>query len=917
MTDRHWAEVWKVYCEIRNASEGQRSTTLLSLPNGIREEVQELLEQSEAVSQFSQIEPAKPAPQYRFGDEIGRYVITGLIGEGGFGCVYSAHDKDLRRSVAIKVLSSQGGELGKGLVEEARLASALNHPNILTIHETIEIAGQQAMVMEFVAGQSLRRELAERKGPLPLESAIGYGRQIAQALGAAHAVKIVHRDVKPENILIRPDGYLKLVDFGLASARLPEDVHSWQPFHGTLRYTSPEQLKGAASSPASDIFALGLVLYEMVTGVHPFWKGTPIETAGAIASQAPLPPSRYVAAIPIALNQLIPTMLEKDPARRPPAAAVLEILGNVSSRPAGKTRQWMPAAAALVAAAAGAAAWLWWRTPPPVAIQLTTVPLTGNSGREREPAISSDGRFVVCEWQPNIGAPFKTLVREIGSEAIQELPIEPPFAWVPGTDRIGFKRSSGTSHSLYTISRQGGPSERVFSTNRDFSLMQWSPDRRFIVYLSGPGTDQRGALFLYTVATGEHQRLVLPDADQYLEGVFAISPDGKHLAFRRHTQGLSSDVYLTDFPQPGNLRRLSFLDTPGGETIAWLRDGSGLVSSSFQGADYSLWLHPVIRPGPATRLTSLGVQVWGLNAALSINRLAWQNAYDDANIWRVPAAGGQAERVIASPLRDADVAVSATGMLAFRSDRSGFPELWLAGPGGSSQRRMTTIGGLAGSPRWTTDGRRLAFDARHKGKQGDIFVVDCEPAAIRCGSPQQLTDDPEADALPNWSRDGKFVYFTSRRSGAWQVWRVPASGLDRTAVQITAGGGFYAAESDDGQWLYYSRTDTEPPALWRKRLGGKLPFDSPGEMVLTMDPWSVDTWEFRGNEIFYQLISARLPGSIEAFDLRTRRTRQVFEAGSAPITRGLSVSPDGKWVYFARTDHSESNVVYADYEVLK
>lgn len=933
MTGPRWTEVWRVYCELRDSSSADRSEALGSLPDDIREEVQQLLEQGDAVSQVSQFgktasaNPSSPAhPQIPPGTEIGRYVITGLIGAGGFGRVYSAHDKDLRRGVAIKILSAGSNLKDKRVVEEARLASALNHPNILTIYETIEVDGQPAIVMEFVAGSSLRAELAKSKGPLPLSSVIAYGLQISRALGAAHAVGIVHRDVKPENILIRPDSYLKLVDFGLASARVPaaassSDVPGWQPFQGTLSYASPEQLKGPAASPASDIFALGMVLYEMAAGVHPFRMGTPLETAGAISSAPPSPPNRLSKGLPVELNQLILSMLEKDPALRPTASDVTRRLAALSVQPGGTARpKWVLVAAAagiLAALAGGALAWrLWLRTPPSLAIRLKTTPLTGREGREREPAISGDGRFVVFEWQQRIDGPYRTLVREIGSEDSVELPIAPPFAWVPRTDRIGFKRTTGDSHSLYTISRKGGSEEKVFTVSRDFYQMQWAPDGSSVVYLSENGTGA-GTLFQFTPATGEHRQISFPTPDTRGETAFAISADGRKIAFRRATKAESSDIYVSDFPQPSNLRRLSFLEAPGSDNIVWLRDGSGLISSTFLDANYSLWLYPILGAAPPTKLTSLGVDAYGLDAASGSNRLVWQNSYDDENIWRVSTAGGRAERVIASPLRDADPAVAASGMIAFRCESSGFPELWLAGPAGAPPRKLTSMEGLVGSPRWSPDGRKLAFDARPKRNRSDIFVADCDPVAVRCGTPRQITWDAAADALPNWSHDGNSVYFASQRSGDWQLWRTRADGSDRSAVQVTSEGGFYSAESHDGRWLYYSRIDSpQTTGVWRQRLGAKLPLDSPGEMILPLAYEMTDTWNLHGSEILYTAIDLRQSGSIEAFDLHARRKRMVFAAGQAPIRRGLSVSPDGKWAYFTRSDRTESNVVYVDYEVL-
>lgn len=934
MADRDWADVWKLYSQLRDSSEGERSAALASpaMPPEIREEVLALLEQSFAVSQSGsgllRSRTATPHPEYPPGTEFGRYVITGLLGEGGFGRVYSAHDKDLRRSVAIKILPApHDGRSSQDPLEEARSASALNHPNILTIHETIEIGGHPAIVMEFVQGRSLRGELTGANGrPLPLETATGYGAQIAQALAAAHAAGIVHRDIKPENILVRPDGYLKLVDFGLAAASGQNEGNGWQPFQGTLRYTSPEQLKGAASSPSSDIFSFGLVLYEMVTGVHPFREGTPVATAQSIAGQSADSPASRNPAIPKQLDRLIMSMLSKETALRPSAKQVADSLANrEAANPRASTRWTGRAAAAAFAVAVLAttvgvlAKWGPWTNTiaAPAGLRLKITPLTGNQGRERRPAISSDGRFVVFEWEESPGAPERTMVREIGSDRATELPVKGPFTWVPGTGRIAYRRrTSSGAYGLFTISRHGGDEQEVFSTPSYISAAVFSPDGKYVAYLA-PGKSST-ALFRFTIASKQHKQLSDPPSpgEQALE----LSHDGGQIAVRRG----SGDVYLSSFPEPTEWRRL-FANQTEGESLAWLRDGSGLVTSGFQGSNNSLWLHPFASPGAAIRLTGVGLEAFQVDAAADLNRLVWLHSVDDTNIWRMPASGGHSVRVAASLFRDSDVGVSSAGTLAFRSDRSGFPEIWVSGPNGEAQKRISSLEGFTGSPRWSADGRRLAFDSRQPRANGDIWVADCSGSPDSpCQKPVRLTSHAEADVLPNWSRDGRSLYFASHRTGSWQLWKLDASGSGSPLpepVQLSTDGGYFAMESADRQWLYYSRI--EPPevsGIWRRPLQGAIPFDSPGELVLPLIRSSTATWNLCGDEVFYQTFFHRSLGpqaqtEIVAFHLKTKRTRKIEPDGVTKISRGLAVTADCQSVYFSRLDRSESNVVWADYEV--
>jgi eukaryotic-like serine/threonine-protein kinase len=921
MTDRQWASVWKLYSELRDLTEAERRTMLAGsdLPPEVLQEVEALLEQATVVSQSAGSLPSLATdPGYDPGTEFGRYVITGIAGQGGFGRVYAAHDKDLRRSVAIKILSRRD----KRLLDEARAASALNHPNILTVHETIEINGYSAMVMEFVNGRSLRNELAATHAPLPLETVIRYGAQIAQALDTAHAAGIVHRDVKPENVLVRPDGYLKLVDFGLAAPASVEDPDRWQPFHGTLRYTSPEQLRGGTFTAASDIFSFGLVLYEMAAGIHPFRKETPMATADAIAKLSAEPPSRQNSAIPEHIDRLILSMLSKVPSQRPSAKQVAEAL---SRRPEpGQTKSKRARIATtgglgLLAIVGILAIWSN-RSAAPKELRLKTTPLTGNPGRERRPAISSDGRFVVFEWQESLEEPEKTIVREIGTDQSTVLPVKGPFAWVPGTDRIGYRKKTPGGTSLFTISRLGGPEEEVFTLS-NLGEMAWSPDGKQIAYISFLGSND-SKLFVYDIASKQHRQLKTPPQPTIVN--LAISPDGRQIAVR--SGATDSGIWVSSYPEPEQWRQVLAAETEG-EAMTWLRDGSALITSGFRGSNNSLWLHPLAAQGASTRLTSVGVEAFQVQAAIDRNRLVWLHSVDDSNIWKMPAAGGVAVRVVASLFRDSDVAVASSGNLAFRSDRSGYPEIWVAGPTGEGQKRVSGIEGFTGSPRWSADGRKLLFDSRPTGGTPDIWMAECG-TSLQCEKPFRITGHPEADALPNWSRDGRHFYFASRRSGSWQLWKASVPS-DKTAplpqpVQLTTDGGYFGTESATGDWLYYSRL--EPPevaGIWRIPMqGAKIPFEHPGEKVLALATSSTATWNVCGDEVFYQTFFHRSLGplartEIHAFNLKTKQDRDVKPDGVAKISRGLSVSADCKSVYFSRLDRSESNIVWADYEVVK
>ena len=268
------------------------------------------------------------------GATVGPYQVLGQLGAGGMGEVYRAHDARLGRDIALKVirraLVADGDvqeEAIDRLLREATLASALNHPNIVTIHETGVIGDDRFIAMELVEGRTLRQAAAEG---LPLERIVGVARQVAEALAVAHAAQIVHRDVKPDNVMVRPDGYIKLLDFGLARLHgLAVGAGSTAPgtdpglIVGTVGYMAPEQARGESAAPEADVFAMGVMLYELLTGRHPFMAASQLGTLHALMWETPEPPSHVNPDIPRAIEQLILDMLQKDPRLRPGAAEVL------------------------------------------------------------------------------------------------------------------------------------------------------------------------------------------------------------------------------------------------------------------------------------------------------------------------------------------------------------------------------------------------------------------------------------------------------------------------------------------------------------------------------------------------------------------------------------------------------------------
>jgi hypothetical protein len=279
------------------------------------------------------------------GARLGPYRILGAIGAGGMGEVYRAHDPRLARDVAIKVLPAASGSQDAlaRFEREARAVAALNHPNILAIHDVGADGALHFVVTELLEGHTLRERLAVR-GSLAPGEAVGYGVQIAQGLAAAHDRGIVHRDLKPENIFVTGDGRVKILDFGIALFGHPSaDTAGHPPLTrtglvvGTVGYMSPEQLLGRPATPRSDLFAFGVVMHELIAGVHPFKRGTVPEMQSAVLRDDPIALTQAVPGVPASIVRLLERCLEKEPAQRPESARDLAMFFEAMGGPAATT----------------------------------------------------------------------------------------------------------------------------------------------------------------------------------------------------------------------------------------------------------------------------------------------------------------------------------------------------------------------------------------------------------------------------------------------------------------------------------------------------------------------------------------------------------------------------------------------------
>ena len=790
------------------------------------------------------------------GSRLGPYEIVSPLGAGGMGEVYRARDTRLGREVAIKVLPADrlADEARRArFVQEARAASALNHPHIVTIHEIESAEGVDFIVMELVAGKTLDA-LIPRHG-MRLGEVLRIAIPVADALAAAHGAGIVHRDLKPANVMVTPEGVVKVLDFGLAKLTQAEEgggedattldaqARLSRPgtVAGTPAYMSPEQAAGGAVDARSDVFSFGAVLYEMVTGRRPFGGGSTAEILASLLKEQPKPPSEVAPEVPKELERIILHCLRKDPARRfqhmVDVKVELEELkeesdsGLTAPTVRAPLRRGLWVAAGLVGALAVATGgFLLWRSRRPEPPAPYLVPLTTTAGDENYPTFSPDGDQVAFAWNGEKGDNWDIYVKMVGSSEARRLTTDPAAdtlpSWSPDGRQIAFVRSSAGSYTgtIHVISPLGGADRKVSDQPVAVGQLSWSPDSRWLA---------TGAPFLYAlirsdlprgirlvdVSSGETRSVTAPPEPTY-HTYPALSPNGRRLAYASCSSGWAScHLEVSEFRSDGVAKGAARPVTRGGIApagLAWTRDGTSLVYGDAVSGN-RLWRVSLQGDEPPRQIESAGFNAAWPAIAASRDRLAFVRFQARWGIYRFEA-GRPAVAVVVYSFNDWNPHLSPDGSrIAFESNRGGAGhEIWLAAADGSNSTQLTHGPGLwQGSARWSPDGRRVAFDSYGEDGKSEIWTIDPDGGSLR-----RLTSSPAAHTMPTWSHDGRFVYFTSQRAGTETIWRVPVAGGPEEEVTHTGGG--RCEEAADGQTLFFQRASFgDSPLLGVSLAGGQ------------------------------------------------------------------------------------------------
>jgi Tol biopolymer transport system component len=693
------------------------------------------------------------------GKTISHFSIIEKLGEGGMGVVYKARDTHLDRVVAIKVLPPEkiaDSERKQRFVREAKAASSLNHPNIITVHEVGNEDGLDFIVMEYVAGKPLSH-LIGRKG-LKLGDTLKYGGQVADALAAAHAAGIIHRDLKPGNIMVTESGLVKVLDFGLA--KLAAESGPLAPTQtarqteegmivGTIAYMSPEQAEGKKVDARSDIFSFGSVLYEMITGERAFGGETKLSTLSAILDRDPLPPSAIARQTPSDLEKLVLRCLRKDPERRMQHIGDIKLAlrelkeesdsGKLALAPGelpypagGRLRHWWIRIALPALAMASVAALVFWvRRPIKPGDRSEWTQITNVPDAVSQPALSSDGRMIAFIRGPSTFAgPGQVYVKmlpegeavQLTNDSLQKM--SPVFS--PDGSRIAYTTVDSKQHWDTWIVPVLGGQPHLWLANA--SGLEWL-DKKHILFSEIKNNDVHMALVSADESRAVEHDVYVPPGDRGMAHRSSVSPDGKSALVVEMDRALWQPCKLVALAQGSLIQRVG--PAGGGCTsVAWSPDGKWMYFTS------------------------------GASGAF--------------HIWRQHFPNGKPEQITSGPTEEEGITMAPDGLSFITSVGSRQSSVWV---NNANTIRQVSFEGFSFDPKITPDAKRLCYrilrGALPTSDPSELRMVDLDsgrdepllPGLAVVGTPRRTYDI---------SPDGRQIVVSALGSkGEHRLWLVP------------------------------------------------------------------------------------------------------------------------------------------------
>jgi Tol biopolymer transport system component/tRNA A-37 threonylcarbamoyl transferase component Bud32 len=808
------------------------------------------------------------------GERLGPYEIVSAIGKGGMGEVWKARDPRLGRDVAIKISAQQFTDRFE---REARAIAALNHPNICTLFDV----GPNYLVMEFVTGATLADRI--RQGPIPFEEALSIAKQIADALDAAHEKNIVHRDLKPANVNIRPDGSVKVLDFGLAKSGETQEVTPDSPtmmtgtmtgiILGTAGYMSPEQARGQDVDKRADIWAFGVVLYEMVTGKRLFEGATVSDSLAAILKEEP-----DLTLAPEKTRRLLRRCLEKDPKRRlrdiGDAMTLLEVAPEpVHAASAAFRLAWFAVGAVgLVAMLLGAVAFIHFSEKPPVRdVVRFQIPAPEKSALNPAVIVSPDGRklaFIATGpdsrrhvWVRPLDSLDARIVADVGGGSIF------PF-WSPDSGSIGF----WTQSQLKKVEASGGSPQTLCDVTGTFGGGAWSRDGVIVFGQAGSGLRQVSA------DGGTPSPITTLDpARQEIRHTFpAFLPDGRHFVYlristNRENSGIFAGSLNAKPEQQSSLRiapaQREAVYVPSVESskngyLLFMREET-LMAQPFDTARMNLTGKPLPISEAVTNNNAYAVFSASSNGVLAYR--SDETASTAFAVYRpvwYDRQGKVGESLAGDTGRYTDLSLSPDGtrvavrrtdpQAAGKGGQIGNWDIWLHELARGVSTRLTFDRAVTGMPVWSPDGSSIVYASDRDG----LFDLYRKPSS-GAGNEESLLRSGENKLPADWSPDGRFLLYSALEGTRRDLWVLPLARDNRKPslyLKIDYNGGGPAQFSPDGRFVAYTSNESGRNEVYVQ----PFPVPSGGKWMISKDGGSQPRWRRNGKELFYVSAEAML-----------------------------------------------------------
>ena len=843
------------------------------------------------------------------GQSISHYKIISKLGEGGMGEVYRAIDTKLNRDVALKVLPeafAADRERMARFSREAQVLASLNHPNIATIHGLEENDGKQALVLELVEGQDLSERI--KHGAIPLEESLKFALQMAGALEAAHENGIIHRDLKPANVKITPDGTVKVLDFGLAKAFEPstgEPDLSQSPTRsldaaatemgvvmGTAAYMSPEQARGKPVDKRTDIWAFGVVLYEMLTGKMAFQGEDLSLTLAAVMKENPnwevLPQT------PRPIENLLKRCLDRDQIHRlrdigEARVAIQDYVADPSAYEVDVVAEQPPiplwrqptaiTAVALTLVIGLSAAWLLKPAPPLPEPPLRK--LTLEWGEDiRRPEVSPNGRHVAYLRGPGGlgGLWIRDLDREESRQIVPEGMVSRPF-WSADSRLIGFVLDEG----LKKVSLQGGPAATLCRVSGPMRGATWSPDGASIVFAAFSPTP---GLYEVPAQGGEPKLLFEPEEDRYRQPRFLPSQSGGRKLLYVVVSSGQNQIVAHDL-ETGQKELLTSGADPffaaTGHILYRSVDLSGVWAVPFSIETLQATGEPFpVRENASHHSVSRDGTLVFLGGGSRMQQLVWQ----DRTGSNLGAIGQPQERIRAPALSPDGSRVAVVGM------ENGNYDVWVHDIVRGLKTRVTSDPAREDRPNWLPSGDEISFAFPRNGTV-DIFMKSADGR----GEAQVLVATPSWEFPYDWTPDENYMIFDQfhpgRRMDLYYLRRdKDGSGYESIVFSETEFDELSPKISPDGRFVAYESDESGSYEVYVQ------PFpEGPGRPQVSSKGGRQPRWSRDGTEIFYVEGDALMAVPVSTTPtFSAGRATQLFQGKGAFADRGHSydVSPDGK-----------------------